>query len=95
MAMDRGAEDGQRGEPKRPHLDEIRLGEVVELESIDLPEAELQLLLERGVLPGCRLCLLRRSPFGDPVVRVDGTVLALRRETASRLSVRRSSDEAA
>lgn len=76
-----------------PRLDDIPLGEEVELESIGLEGGELEALLERGVLPGCRLCLVRRSPFGDPIVRVEGTVLALRRETASCLSVRRLGEE--
>lgn len=74
--------------PELPRLDDIAIGREVELESIELPERELEALLERGILPGCRLTLVRRSPFGDPIVRVEGTVLALRRETASCLRVR-------
>lgn len=72
-----------------PRLSDMPIGEEVELETIELPERELETLLERGILPGCRLRVVRRSPFGDPVVRVEGTVLALRRETASCLGVRR------
>ena len=74
-------------------LADIPLGEVVELVKMDLPEAELEALLERGVLPGCRLCPIRRSPFGDPIVEVEGTVLALRREMAGCLCVRRMAAE--
>jgi Fe2+ transport system protein FeoA len=70
-------------------LADIPLGQEVELDRIELPEADMEALLERGVLPGCRLCPIRKSPFGDPIVRVEGTVLALRRETASCLCVRR------
>lgn len=70
-------------------LGDIPLGEVVELVRLDLPEAELESLLERGVMPGCRVCPIRKSPFGDPIVDVDGTVLALRREMAGCLCVRR------
>ena len=69
-------------------LSDIPLGQEVELDSMELPEAEMETLLERGVLPGCRMCPVRHSPFGDPVVHVDGTVLALRRELASCLCVR-------
>jgi Fe2+ transport system protein FeoA len=69
-------------------LADIPLGQEVELEAMELPEAEVEALLERGVLPGCRLCPVRRSPFGDPIVKVEGTVLALRREMASCLCVR-------
>lgn len=71
-------------------LSDVPLGEVVELESFDLPTGELEALLERGVLPGCRIRTVRRSPFGDPVVDVEGTMLALRREMAQRLCVRRT-----
>ena len=83
------------GAARELRLADIPLGEVVELVRMDLPEAELEALLERGVLPGCRLCPVRRSPFGDPIVVVEGTVLALRREMAGCLCVRRAAAEAA
>jgi Fe2+ transport system protein FeoA len=72
---------------------ELRLGDIplrqeVELVSIDLPAHEAEPLLERGVLPGCRICPVRSSPGGDPIVSVDGSVIALRRETAACLCVR-------
>lgn len=77
------------GSDGQPRLDDMPLGEEVELESMELEDATAQALLERGVLPGARMSVVRRSPFGDPIVRVEGTVLALRRETAARLIVRR------
>ncbi|NNF11681.1 MAG: ferrous iron transport protein A [Gemmatimonadetes bacterium] len=72
---------------------ELRLGDVplrqeVELISIDLPADQAEPLLERGVLPGCRICPVRSSPGGDPIVSVDGSLIALRRETAACLCVR-------
>jgi Fe2+ transport system protein FeoA len=76
-------------------LADVPLGEVVELVRMDLPDGELEALLERGVLPGCLLCPVRRSPFGDPIVEVEGTVLALRREMAECLCVKRAAAEAA
>lgn len=75
-------------------LSDVPLEEVVELVRFDLPPEEVEPLLERGVLPGCRLCPVRRSPFGDPVILVDGTLLALRREMAGCLCVRRASRRA-
>lgn len=69
-------------------LAHIPLGQTVELVSIDLPEDEHEPLLERGMLPGCRICPIRLSPFGDPIVEVEGTLLALRKETAGCLCVR-------
>lgn len=71
-------------------LTDIALREEVELVRIDLPVDQMEPLLERGMLPGCRLCPVRRSPFGDPIVRVDGSVIAIRREMAGCLCVRRS-----
>lgn len=81
--------------PEDLRLSGIPLGQTVELVSIDLPADQLEPLLERGVLPGCRICPVRLSPFGDPIVQVDGTLLALRREMAGCLCVRRSAASAA
>lgn len=72
---------------------ELRLGQVplrqeVELVSIDLPAELAEPLLERGLLPGCRICPVRSSPGGDPIVSIDGSILALRRETADCLCVK-------
>ncbi len=69
-------------------LSDVPLHQVVELVRIDLPSEQIEPLLERGVLPGCHLCPVRRSPFGDPVVDVEGSLLALRREVACRMCVR-------
>lgn len=77
------------GRGVRLRLADVPLGQEVELETMELPESDLEALFERGVLPGCRLCPVRLSPFGDPIVNVEGTLLALRREMASCLCVRR------
>jgi len=74
-------------------LPDLRLGDVplrqeVELVAIDLPPDQAEPLLERGVLPGCRICPVRSSRGGDQVVSIDGSLLALRRETAACLCVR-------
>jgi len=71
-------------------LGEIPLREMVELVRIDLPSDEVEPLLEAGLLPGCQVCPVRRSPFGDAVLMVDGTLIALRRETVGCLCVRRT-----
>ncbi|HIF24055.1 MAG TPA: ferrous iron transport protein A [Gemmatimonadetes bacterium] len=80
---------------KAPHgaTAELRLGQVpmrqvVELVSIDLPADQAEPLFERGILPGCRICPIRLSPSGDPIVEIDGALLALRKETAECLCVR-------
>lgn len=74
--------------PIERRLTEVALRERVELVRIDLPADEMEPLLERGLLPGCVICPVRRSPFGDPVVEVEGVKLALRREMARCLCVR-------
>ena len=76
-----------------PVVEDLRLSDVplkhtVELVHIDLPVDQAEPLLERGVLPGCRICPVRLSPAGDPIVSVDGSILAIRRETANCLCVR-------
>jgi Fe2+ transport system protein FeoA len=42
--------------------------------------------MELGFLPGAQIQYVRRSPFGDPrVFLVDGSEVALRRETALQI----------
>ena len=86
--VDRVVVDAPAAEAEARLVD-IPLGEVVELVRLEMSEGEMEPLLERGVLPGCRLCTVRRSPFGDPILDVEGTILALRREMAGALRVRR------
>lgn len=83
-----------------PFAGEMRLADIpllqdVELVRIDLPEHELEPLLERGILPGCRLCPVRRSPSGDPILLVDGVMVAVRREMAGCLCVKHTASDAA
>lgn len=69
-------------------LGDIPLRQTVELVHIDLPAEQAEPLLERGVLPGCRICPVRASPSGDPIISIDGSLLALRKETAECLCVK-------
>jgi len=76
-------------------LDDVPLEEEVVLVRIDVGGEDVVPLLERGIVPGCTLCPVRHSPAGDPTVyRVDGALVALRRETASCLCVRSSLEAA-
>ncbi len=61
---------------------------VVRLVRIDVSDEEAEPLLERGILPGCKLSRVRQSPSGDPILSVGGTLIAVRREYAARLLVR-------
>ena len=68
---------------------ELRRGEQGVLERIDLPEEDARRLMEMGFLPGHTVTPAHSAPGGDPrVFRVDGSEVALRRETAMRLLLR-------
>jgi ferrous iron transport protein A len=68
----------------------LRRGEEAVLEHLDLPPEDAQRLMELGFLPGARLSVAHSAPGGDPLVfRVDGSEVALRRETASHMTIRR------
>ncbi len=84
----RTPEEARQEALKGLRLPAIPLRQTVELVHIDLPADQAEPLLERGVLPGCKICPVRSSPSGDPIVSVDGSLLALRRETADCLCVR-------
>ena len=85
--------------PRRPGADrkevplrvlaDVPLEEEVILVRIDVAGDDVVPLLEQGIVPGCKLCPVRHAPVGGPTVyRVDGALVALRRETASCLCVR-------
>jgi len=80
--------DSERKTPLRV-LADIPLEEEVILVRIDVAGDDVVPLLEQGIVPGCKLCPVRHAPVGGPTVyRVDGALVALRRETASCLCVR-------
>lgn len=68
------------------NLTELKPGEEGILEALDLPESDAQRLMEMGFIPGHAITRGLSAPGGDPrVFRVDGTEVALRRDTARRL----------
>ena len=70
-------------------LVELGRGDAATLERIDLPADEARRLMELGFLPGTRITAGFSAPGGDPrVFQVDGSEVALRRETARHLAVR-------
>jgi len=70
-------------------LMELREGEQGILEQLDVPMDIARRLMELGFLPGARVTAGRSAPGGDPrVFRVDGSEIALRRETAEQLKLR-------
>jgi ferrous iron transport protein A len=82
------------GRPAGPAtLVELEEGQGGILDRLDLPEDEARRLMELGFLPGHRVTAALAAPGGDPrVFRVDGAEIALRRETAARLVLRRNGE---
>jgi ferrous iron transport protein A len=68
------------------NLTELKQGEAGVLDKLDLPEDDARRLMELGFVPGHSVTRGLSAPGGDPrVFRVDGSEVALRRETALRL----------
>jgi ferrous iron transport protein A len=71
------------------NLTELKPGEAGVLVKLDLPADDAQRLMEMGFVPGHSVTRGLSAPGGDPrVFRVDGSEVALRRETALRLILR-------
>ena len=74
-------------------LAQLSEGEAGVLDRLDLPDDIARRLMELGFLPGHIIVPARSAPGGEPrVYRVDGSEVALRRETASHLILRASKD---
>jgi Fe2+ transport system protein FeoA len=70
-------------------LVDLRRGDAAILDRIDLPSEDARRLMELGFLPGTRVTAGYSAPGGDPrIFQVDGSEIALRRETARLLKVR-------
>lgn len=75
----------------RRNLSDLACGESGVLDSIDLGVDEARRMMELGFIPGSVVCAARCAPGGDPrVYQVDGSEVAMRRETAIRLLLRTS-----
>jgi ferrous iron transport protein A len=70
---------------------DLERGDAAILDRIDLPSDDARRLMELGFLPGARIAAGLSAPGGDPrVFQVDGSEIALRRDTARQLKVRLS-----
>ena len=84
----------KRGARTRRNLADLRRGQEAVLERIDLPTDLADRLMELGFVPGMLIAAGHSAPGGDPCVfRLDGTEIALRRETARHLWVGASGRE--
>jgi len=67
-------------------LAQLAQGEPGILDRLDVPDDVARRLMELGFLPGHTIVPARSAPGGEPrVYRVDGSEVALRRETAACL----------
>jgi Fe2+ transport system protein FeoA len=85
---------GNSSQVETPHasLVDLRKGDAAILDRIDLPTEDARRLMELGFVPGTRITAGFSAPGGDPrVFQVDGSEIALRRDTARRLKVRAES----
>jgi ferrous iron transport protein A len=70
-------------------LADLQEGESGVVDSLELPEDVALRLMELGFIPGTTVVACRAGPGGDPrVYRVDGSEIALRRETTQHLLLR-------
>ncbi len=82
--------DGEKRVRAASNLSELRQGEQGILERLDLPEETAKRLMELGFVPGHVVEPARSAPGGEPrVYRVDGSEIAIRRETARHLLIRK------
>jgi Fe2+ transport system protein FeoA len=78
-----------RGASRRKTLLDLERGRRGILDRLDLPDDIAQRLMELGFVPGHVIVPGMSAPGGDPrVFQVDGSEVALRRETAARLWLR-------
>lgn len=70
-------------------LAQLRVGDRAILDHFELPDEISLRLMQMGMIPGCLVEAAHVAPAGDPTVfRVDGTEIALRRETCLSILVR-------
>ncbi len=86
----RRAKRRRRGRHAPRTLADLAEGETAVVDALDLPEDVALRLMELGFIPGTSVVVGKAAPGGDPrVYRVDGSEIALRRETTRHLLIRR------
>lgn len=91
LTFKRAAEEKTESQ-RRPHLrtlTDLERGEHGVVERLDLPEKAARRLMELGFVPGAWVTAAHTAPGGGPTVyRVDGSEIALRKETAAKIYLR-------
>ncbi|AZQ43327.1 FeoA family protein [Nonlabens ponticola] len=66
---------------------QLKRGEIAIIKDFEETDVPLK-LLEMGCLPGNIVTMMQSAPFQDPIyLNVNGTHLAIRRETAQKINV--------
>lgn len=74
-------------------LADLKLGQQGIIEDVSSKDIPLK-LLEMGCLPGNSVELIQLAPFSDPMyLKINGTHLAIRKETASHILIETASNE--
>ena len=70
-------------------LDELKIGEKAIIEIFEIENLPFK-LIEMGCLPGNSIELIHKALLNDPLyIKIDESYLAIRRETAKEIFVRR------
>jgi Fe2+ transport system protein FeoA len=92
LSVNSAAPAGRDGAVAPKSLAQLAEGEPGILDRLELPDDIARRLMELGFLPGHVIVPARSAPGGEPrVYRVDGSEVALRRETAARLMLKPAS----
>jgi len=74
-------------------LADLKRGEKAVIKEFEVEDVPLK-LLEMGCLPGNEVELVQIAPFKDPMyLNINGSHLAIRRETAAHIKVEKLKDE--
>ncbi|MGB0274358.1 MAG: FeoA family protein [Flavobacteriaceae bacterium] len=73
-------------------LADLAVGETAIIDSFDVEQLPMK-LIEMGCLPGNEVGLIQLAPSKDPLyLNISGSHLAIRRETATRIHIRKKGE---
>ncbi|MFR8104344.1 MAG: FeoA family protein [Clostridia bacterium] len=74
----------------RKSLNEIKIGEKVKVEELKCDNTIRRRMLDLGIVKGTDMLPVLKSPSGDPTAyEVRGSIIALRKEDAQQIKVKR------
>jgi ferrous iron transport protein A len=86
MSLQNGKEQGV--------LADIGIGERVRILELQFKGTYRRRLLDLGLIPGTEVTAVMKSPLGNPIAyEIRGSLIALRREDASKIMVKRENEK--